>query len=353
VLAWAGDLAEAPSSPVAVVAAARRRNRAVRAAARPADPPAALLAAAADAFIVRTPAGVDAVAGYPGPACRPAETLAAYEGLFLSTGRAAEGRDLLGRYAEELPGLPLEARLWCLHATDRHVAATGDTDLAAKLLPALRRAVERLRAGRADGLLAVPGRGKPVAVNALWVNGLAAVAALARLVGADPGRVPEAHDRARAGFRSRFPAPAGWLHAAVDVPAPRYPLGGPDRYDDDTLRGEQLLAWSLPYAPMDPQPAAVAAVGAALLTPMGLRRLSEDAPVRPWLLGPYANAAVRAGLDIGELFLGIESHLTEFGLGSVSEAADGKPPHAAAGRPFQAWPVAELLRVRGFDHPSF
>ncbi len=32
-----------------------------------------------------------------------------------------------------------DATLWFLHAVDRHVAATGDNDLAAELLPAARR----------------------------------------------------------------------------------------------------------------------------------------------------------------------------------------------------------------------
>ena len=43
---------------------------------------------------------------------------------------------------------------------------------------------------------------------------------------------------------------------------------------------------------------------------------------------------------------GLELHLAEWGLGSVSETADGDAPHAATGCPFQAWSVAELLRVR-------
>jgi glycogen debranching enzyme len=43
---------------------------------------------------------------------------------------------------------------------------------------------------------------------------------------------------------------------------------------------------------------------------------------------------------------GIEAHLGEWGLGSVSETADGAAPHAATGCPFQAWSAAEILRVR-------
>ena len=39
-------------------------------------------------------------------------------------------------------------------------------------------------------------------------------------------------------------------------------------------------------------------------------------------------------------------HLSEWGIGSVSETADGSAPHDATGCPFQAWSVAEALRVR-------
>jgi uncharacterized tellurite resistance protein B-like protein len=41
-----------------------------------------------------------------------------------------------------------------------------------------------------------------------------------------------------------------------------------------------------------------------------------------------------------------DGHLSEYGLGSVSETADGDAPHEATGCPFQAWSVAELLRAR-------
>ena len=153
----------------------------------------------------------------------------------------------------------------------------------------------------------------------------------------------------------------------VDAPAPAYPLGGAAYHDDDVLRPNQLLAWSLPYAPLEPDEPTLRRVAAGLLTPLGPRSLSPDSPeflgrhrggpaerdgayhqgtVWPWLLGPYADAARRARIGVDDLFVGIEAHLTEYGLGSVSETADGLPPHQATGCPFQAWSVAELLRAR-------
>jgi len=47
-----------------------------------------------------------------------------------------------------------------------------------------------------------------------------------------------------------------------------------------------------------------------------------------------------------DLLEGLSGHLGDWGLGSVSETADGAAPHAATGCPFQAWSVAELLRAR-------
>jgi glycogen debranching enzyme len=38
-------------------------------------------------------------------------------------------------------------------------------------------------------------------------------------------------------------------------------------------------------------------------------------------------------------------HLDDAGLGHVSEIADAEPPHTPRGCPFQAWSVAELLRL--------
>ena len=105
----------------------------------------------------------------------------------------------------------------------------------------------------------------------------------------------------------------------------------------------------------------------SLLTPLGLRSLAPDDPayrahhrgspaerdaayhegtVWPWLIGPYVDAARRVGVPVDGVLDGLEAHLGEWGLGSVSETADGAAPHAATGCPFQAWSVAEVLRVR-------
>ena len=112
---------------------------------------------------------------------------------------------------------------------------------------------------RVDGAPVTPRAGKPVEVNALWVNGLAALAELAEPD--RPGRRPGGGARTpapRSRSARRFPAPAGWLYDVVDAPAPAYPRGGAALHDDDLLRPNQLLAWSLPYAPLAPDAATLA-----------------------------------------------------------------------------------------------
>jgi len=399
VSAWAGDL-DAPPPPAAeVVGAARLRNRAVVAAAEPADDAQATLALAADAFVIRTRSGPDVVAGYPWFGAWSRDTMLSYEGLFLATGRAEEGRELLIAYAETLSEGMLantadtgsveyntaDGTLWFLHAVGRHVTVTGDFDLAAELLPALLGVVDHhltgtrygigadpadglLRQGapgealtwmdaRVDGVPVTPRQGKPVEVNALWVNGLATVIKLAWQARAGAGAAVRAHPQALAGFARRFPAPTGRLYDVVDGP------GG----DDPTLRPNQLLAWSLPYAPLRPEPAALQAIGAALMTPLGPRSLAPTEPgyhgshrggpaerdtayhtgtVWPWLTGPFVAAWRRLGVSADQIISDADDHLGEYGLGSVSETAEGDAPHEATGCPFQAWSVAETLRAR-------
>jgi predicted glycogen debranching enzyme len=379
ITAWADELTADPGPAADMIDQARRRHRTI--ASRAGDPAAATLALAADAFIVTTADGhPDVVAGYPWFGAWSRDTMISYHGLFLDTGRVDEGRELLRSYAATLSEGMLantadtgrteyntaDGTLWFVHAVDRHVAVTGDTDLAAELRPALDQVIEWHGKGTrygigvdpADGLLrqgapgealtwmdariggvpVTPRHGKAVEINALWVNALAAAGAEAR------------YAAAREAFRRAFPMQGG-LYDVVGDPA---------------VRPNQLLAYSLPYAPMEPNPSAVRALGAALLTPLGLRSLAATEPgyrgvhrgdpagrdrayhqgtVWPWLIGPYADACRRAGLDTVGLFDGLVSHLGEWGLGSVSETADGDPPHAATGCPFQAWSVAELLRL--------
>ena len=140
---------------------------------------------------------------------------------------------------------------------------------------------------------------------------------------ADPARPPAAHDRALASFRARFPAPAGWLTTWSTRPRRRTRWAGRTATTTTRCGPTSCSAWSLPHAPLEPDPAALRPVGAALLTPLGPRSLAPDAPgyrrrhrggpaerdgayhqgtVWPWLIGRYGTRAGKDGLDNGELF---------------------------------------------------
>jgi predicted glycogen debranching enzyme len=216
-----------------------------------------------------------------------------------------------------------------------------------------------------DGVPVTPRRGKAVDLNALWVNGLTAVGDLRQRVGADRTEVDHLRARAIAAFGSTFGGARAWLYDTVD--SPDRPEAGAAW--DPSLRPNQLLAFGLPHAPLrdDPRgPSVVGAVGRALLTPLGPRSLAPGQPgyrghhrggvwardhayhqgtVWPWLIGPYVDAARAVGLPTTGVCDGLYAHLAAAGVGSVSETADGDAPHRPTGCPFQAWSVAELLRV--------
>lgn len=380
----------------AIVAAARKRARALTRAAGVSGAADTQLVLAADQFVIDHD-GPTAVAGYPWFGEWSRDLMTSYEGLFLSTRRADEGREALRRAAATLSEGMLantadtgtleyntsDGTLWFVHALGRHVAVTGDDDLGAELEPALSEIVERHLAGtrfgigvdgdgllrqgepgwaltwmdaRIDGIPVTPRIGKPVEVNALWIETLALAGRLGRT-----DRWRAALRAAQATFLGRFVRPDGrGLYDVVDGP------GG----DELALRPNQLLAVSLPEGPLARAEAparTIVETCRTLLTPLGLRSLAPDDPayrpyhrggpaerdsayhegtVWPWLIGPYVDAARRVGGETDELLDGLDRHLGDWGLGSVSETADGAAPHAATGCPFQAWSVAELLRVR-------
>jgi predicted glycogen debranching enzyme len=277
--------------------------------------------------------------------------------------------------------------MWFFHAVDRHVTVTGDSDLGVELTPALQQIIEHHQSGtrfgikvdgdglitqgqegwaltwmdaRVDGVPITPRFGKPVEVNALWVNGLRVTARLLAEQKRDATDVQRAADVAARSFLAKFPAGNGGLLDVVDP-------------NDPSVRPNQLLAASLPHGPVDTRAGAADIVQACapLVTSIGMRSLSPADPrftgrhrgdsaardrayhqgtVWPWVIGPYVDACRRAGVDHRTVLDGLVLHLHEWGLGSVSETADGDASYAPTGCPFQAWSVAELLRAkRGGD----
>ncbi len=337
------------------------------------------------------------------------DTMIALPGLTLATGRFEEAADILRTFARyisdgllpnnfpdsggNLPGYnTADATLWYVVAIYRYAEATGNTSLVDELLPALRDIVDwHMRGTRyhlgvdpTDGLLhagepgvqltwmdakvddwvVTPRIGKPVEINALWYNVLRILAEFAEERGdvAASAHYSGLAEQVRDSFRARFvSAERSWLADVVDGP------GG----DDLACRPNQIFALSLPFPLIEGAQAAsvLDAVGSSLYTSYGLRSLAPDDPayrghyggdrvardgayhqgtVWAWLMGPYVEAHYRVHQDAAAalaLLAPFQHHLTDAGLGSISEIFDGDPPHTPRGCIAQAWSVAEVLRV--------
>jgi glycogen debranching enzyme len=67
----------------------------------------------------------------------------------------------------------------------------------------------------------------------------------------------------------------------------------------------------------------------------------------PWLMGPYLDAHLRLRGDpalVRRLLEPFLAHLSDAGLGTISEIFEPEPPYRPAGCIAQAWSVAEILR---------
>ena len=409
------DRSSRPDAAALERAERRRRREVVDAVRRRAPGLDERLALAADAFVVdRFGAGSTVIAGYPWFTDWGRDTMVSLPGLCLATGRLAEARDILQTFARSIDRgmIPnvfpdggqapeynnVDGTLWFARACGQYVAASGDLDSARNLfLPALRDVIRHHRAGTrygirvdADGLLRAgaesipltwmdakiggraitPRAGKPVEVQALWIDALDTTADLARQLGDDVGvrECLELSRAARASFARRFWfAEGGFLYDVVD---------DPDGHDDSTLRPNQILAVSLPRQPILDEGrsrAVVSVVTRELLTPYGLRTLSRgdrryaahyggDARARdgayhqgtvwPWLIGPYVSAYLRAygrsTAAVAHARASVEGLLRFFasdGLGQIPELFDAEEPQRPGGSIAQAWSVAEVIRL--------
>ncbi|HSS45615.1 MAG TPA: amylo-alpha-1,6-glucosidase [Thermoanaerobaculia bacterium] len=367
----------------------------------------------ADAYIVARGSGKTILAGYPWFTDWGRDTFIALRGLCLSTGRLEDARQILLEWAGMVSEgmLPnrfpdnggrrefnsVDASLWYVIAVYDYLEVVKDAGghIPAADWKALSEAIGQILSGYeggtryriqadADGLLAagVPGVqltwmdakvgdwvvtprvGKPVEVEALWINAL-------RIGGLLSDHWSEVAEKATASFSSRFWNEAGGcLYDVVDCD---HVAGAVD----SSFRPNQIFAvGGLPVPLLTGERArrVVEAVEARLLTPMGLRSLAPEDPayaghyggsalerdtayhqgtVWPWLLAPFVEAWLRvrdetpsAKREARARFLDpLLSRLDEAGLGHICEIADGDPPHAPRGCPFQAWSVGEALRL--------
>ena len=364
----------------------------------------------ANDYLVRRASGRTIVAGYPWFTDWGRDTFIAIRGLCLATDRLAEAREILLEWAGVVSEgmLPnrfpdggeapeynsVDASLWYVVAVHEFLQRTATKVTAverARLIDAVLHIVSGYASGTRfgirmddDGLLAagIPGAqltwmdarvgehvitpriGKPVEIQALWLNALWISAKF------EP-RWAKAYARGRDAFTRRF-----WLDDVrylADVVDVDHIAGTVDL----SFRPNQIFAvGGLPVSLVDGDRARriVDQVEARLLTPIGLRSLSPDDPayapryeggaaerdavyhqgtVWPWLIGPFVAAwmlvrgnTAAARREARTRFLRpLLLHLDDAGLGHVSEIADGEAPFAPKGCPFQAWSLGELIRL--------
>jgi predicted glycogen debranching enzyme len=352
--------------------------------------------------------GLTIVAGYPWFTDWGRDTFIAMRGICLATDHPDEATRVLSAWAGYVSEgmLPnrfpdageapeynsVDAALWFVvtvgELLDRTTLDAGDRRRLMDAVQAILRGYEAgtrygIRADR-DGLLAAgepgvqltwmdarvgdwvvtPRIGKPVEIQALWINALSV------------GERIEKHwrrcgERAVASFLERFPRGDGSLYDVVDVD---HEIG---RHDESFRPNQIFAAGGLPVALLKGAAARalVDAVEDRLWTPMGLRSLDPRDPhyrgryeggvlerdaayhqgtVWPWLAGAFVEAWLRARDGSAEartearfrFVAPLERQLEAFGLGSLPEIADGDAPHTPRGAPFQAWSMSELVRLR-------
>ena len=380
---------------------------------RPDDEPSWLwqLVLAADQFIVKRPLenqpqGRSVIAGYPWFNDWGRDTMIALPGLTLPLGRPEIARNILECFAQYvdhgmLPnnfpdrgGTPqyntIDATLWYFEAVRQYFECVLDFGVLKKLFPVLSGVVDahvsgtryNIKVDPADALLyggspevqltwmdakigdwvVTPRIGKPVEINALWINALNTMAGFATQLKRPGDGYVRLRDKAAKNFQKFWNPQRDCCFDVLDVPG-----GGADA----SLRPNQIFAVSLPFSPLTRarQKSVVAAVARELLTSFGLRSLAPSDPaykgqytggprerdsayhqgtIWPWLLGPFALAhfKVHGNRAAAQSFLEpLGRSIYSAGLGTLSEIFGADSPFPPAGCPAQAWSVAELLRA--------
>ena len=352
------------------------------------------------------PAGRSIIAGYHWFGDWGRDTMISLPGLTLATGRYDVAAKILRTFANHVDRgmLPnrfpdsgetpeyntVDATLWYFMAIHAYVKATNDTAFLRELFPTLREIIDwhtrgtryQIHMDPNDGLLyagedgvqltwmdarvgdwvVTPRTGKAVEINALWYNALRSMADFAGRLGAADEAYTTVADQVQRSFQRFWNAEADYCYDVIDTP---------NGSNDSALRPNQLFAISLPYSPVAAaqQRAIVDICARRLLTSLGMRSLDPDnrayrgqfhggpherdsayhqGTVWAWLIGPFIEAHLRVYQkpDQARQFLQpFIHHLADYGLGSISEVAEGDAPHRPGACIAQSWSVAEVLRV--------
>ncbi|HEX9930564.1 MAG TPA: amylo-alpha-1,6-glucosidase [Pyrinomonadaceae bacterium] len=365
------------------------------------------LVLAADQFIVSREGEKSVIAGYPWFSDWGRDTMIALPGLTLSANRPEIARSIILEFSRHISQgmLPnrfpdvgetpeyntVDATLWYFEAIRSFVEKTRDYDFVREnLYESLSDIIAwHLRGTRfnihvdTDGLLYAgdettqltwmdaksgetvftPRFGKAVEIQALWYNALRVMENLAARFEDEAERAQYAAmaDLAELSFNQSF-----WneqeecLFDCIN--------GGRDA----SVRPNQIFAVSLKHALITGEKArkVVEKVERELLTPVGLRSLSpKDANYCPryegdgfrrdsayhqgtiwsWLAGAFWTARGKVFPTETEKFQdwleNFKVHLSEAGVGQISEIFDAESPHTPRGCIAQAWSVAEILRA--------
>ena len=370
----------------------------------------AQLVLASDQFVVKRfrsdgSEGRTIIAGYPWFADWGRDTMIALTGVCLSTGRTDIAKEIIKSFSDVIDAgmVPnrfpdqgeapeyntVDATFWFITAVKDFFESTGDIKFLKELFPTLVDMVSHLVDGtrynikidEADGLISAgsrgvqltwmdarvgewvvtPRMGKPIEVNAKWIEGLQFMSGVAKRCGVEPGYYEKLLLKARKGFERFWNAELDYCFDVIDGP-----LG-----NDATLRPNQIFA-ARPDLGLLSQSQSEAVVNICqrhLLTPAGLRSLAPFEPgyapsftgpstsrdaayhqgtVWGWLIGPFINAhlATFKNSEHAAQFLEpFKDQLLIECFGTINEVFEGGGAQAAKGCVAQAWSVGEVLRA--------
>lgn len=219
--------------------------------------------------------------------------------------------------------------------------------------------------GQAGNWIATLRKGKPVEVQALWYNALQFYSEIALKAGGTDNGWTELAKKVRENFNALFwNSQNNYLYDVID---------GNSR--EGSIRPNALYAISMPYEILDTDKfrPVMETAWRTLYTSLGLRTLSPSEPhyhgicvgeeknrisaiyngtVLPFLIGSFLTAYFKTfgrdqkSKEEASYFLSpFVTHLSDAGLGTISEFFDGNSPHNSRGAIADARSLAEILRV--------
>lgn len=293
----------------------------------------------------------------------------------------------------------MDASLWFIWSVQKFWEATKDADFLKEMKPSIEKIIQSFRDGikvsdpkilseifmDKDGLVAgsssfcpltwmngkvgdwmpTPRRGKPVEIQALWYNALQFCSEVALKFDGNDHGLGELAKQTRTSFNMFFwNSQNNYLYDVID-----------GNLREGSIRPNALYAISMPYEILENEKFKPVMETAArmLYSSLGLRTLAPQEPhfygiyrgdeksrvsaahngtVYPFLIGPFLTAYFKTygreqknkqeALYFLTPFIG---HMSDAGLGTISEFFDGNPPFNPRGCIADALAVAEILRV--------